>query len=130
MLQESKIPRARASMNTGMFKKKYSEDLKKQIAKKNRIESMVSSTGSKHKTLTDNADSLSSHTICTEKRDAPDYWKPEKSESDDSNYISELDISDDQGQENGPADCLSGDESAPKEDECGNAESKVRDEVA
>jgi hypothetical protein len=132
MLEESEIPRARASMNPCMFRKKYSKDSKKQVSMRNKIETIVSSVGSKHKTSTENEDSHSSHTICTEKHDASDYENPEKSEKDDrdhSDSISELDISDDQGQENGPADWLSGDESAPKEDESEIAESKVLDEV-
>jgi hypothetical protein len=72
MVMGSQIPRARASMNPGMFEKKYSKDLKKKVIMTNRIGSIVSSPSSKHKTITDYEESLSSHTICTEKRDAPD----------------------------------------------------------
>ena len=61
------------------------------------------------------------------KRDATDSSDQEKSESDHSYAIAELDMSDDQSRENAPADRLAGHESGPNEDEGGDAEGRYGD---
>jgi hypothetical protein len=121
--------RVKTVMTPSTFNRKYSKDLTKDQAMRDRLKSIVTRAPSQDKPLTDNEGSHSIHTICPVKCDAIDSKDPEKSESYEFDDIDELDISDNESQDNAPADRLAGDESGPKEDETGDAEGKVRDVV-
>ena len=118
-------PGAKTVMSPVAFKRKYSQDSSKGVAIRHKIEPIVANVGSKQRTSIETADPHPSPSICPQKRDATDSSDPEKSESDDSDAIGELDINDGESLENAPADRLASDESGPKEDESGDAEGKV-----
>jgi hypothetical protein len=122
-------PRARTTMSPSAFKRRYSKDLTKDVAMRARIDSIQTNLVSKYKPSTESKDSGPSDVNLPVKRDDTHFSDPEKSESDHSDAIGELDMSDDQGRKNAPADRLAGDESGPKESEGRDAEGKVRDMV-
>ena len=116
-------PKQMSPLTPGALKRRYSQQSPKDLAMIKRVESIVAAREakprpSKHKEYSAPIDRDS--TMKTVK----EYSHSEKSESVISDFIEELNVSDDAYQENTPAEEVAVDESRPKDHESGDAEGK------